>query len=109
MLSNCRQLSACSDYMKKAFIVSDEPVEVRRKRTLERLRSKAERERKVVQVTDDNSSLYVDGVLVFTMKDGVVRECNTSSNLHRRNGECSGTSVLGNNADVQSVSSMSST
>ena len=108
VLSNCRQLSACSDYMKKVFIVSDEPVEVRRKRTLERLRSKAESERKVAQVSDDNSFLYVDSVLVFTMKDGFVRECNTLSNLHRPNGECSGTSVLGNNAGVQSVSSMPS-
>lgn len=109
VLSNCRQLSARSDYMKKVFIVSDEPVEVRRKRTLERLRSKAEREQKVVQVTDDNSSLYVDGVLVFTMKDGLVRECNSVSNLHRHKGECSGDSVLSKNDNVQSASSMSTT
>ena len=45
--------------------MSYEPVEVRRIRSLERLRSKAKREQKIVQVTDDNSSLCVDGVLVF--------------------------------------------
>ena len=62
-----------------------------------------------MQVTDDNSSLYVDGVLVFTMKDGLVRECNSVSNLHRHKGECSGDGVLSKNANVQSASSMSTT
>jgi len=109
VLSYCRQLSACSDCMKNVWIVSDEPVEVRRKRTLERLWSKAEREPKVVQVTDDNSSLYVDGVLVFTMKDGLVCECNSLSNLYHHKSECSGASVLSNNADAQSVSNMLNT
>ena len=109
VLSNCRQLSTRSDYMKKVFIAPDEPVEARRKKTLERLRSKAEREQKAVRVTDDNSSLYVDGVLLFTIKDGLVRECNNLPNIHCHMGVSSGASGSSNGADVQSMSSMSST
>jgi len=75
-------------YMKK-IIVSDQPVEVRPKKTLERLQSRAEREQKVVQVTDDNSTLYVDGVLVFLYERWFsiyLCECNNLSNLHRHKG-----------------------
>jgi len=55
----------------KIFVVPDEPLQVRRKRQLQRLKVKAEREGKNVSVV--NEVLSVDGVIVFTVKDGVIK------------------------------------
>ena len=56
----------------KVFIVPDEPLEVRRKRKLHRLKANfAEREGKSVSAV--NEVLTVDGVIVFTVKDGVIK------------------------------------
>jgi len=55
----------------KIFVVPDEPLQVRRKRQLQRLKVKAECEGKNVSVV--NEVLSVDGVVVFTVKDGVIK------------------------------------
>jgi len=58
-------------YDEKVFVVPDEPLQVRRKRQLNRLKMKAERDGKSVSAV--NEVLTVDGVIVFTVKDGVIK------------------------------------
>jgi hypothetical protein len=50
------------------LVESDEPVEVRRQQTCERLKYKAEREGKSVCVND--GVLCINDVAVFSVKDG---------------------------------------
>jgi len=65
ILSNCRVLK---NYSKRGiFIVGDEPVEVRRQQTMDRLEYRAERANKIVAVS--NGVLSIDGVVVFSLKD----------------------------------------
>jgi len=73
VLSNCRILSSCTNYMSKIFIAADEPLEERRKKTIRRLYNKARGQQKVTELSEDGASLYIDSVLVFTVKDGDVR------------------------------------
>jgi len=66
ILSNCRVLK---NYSKRGiFIVGDEPVEVGRQQTMDRLKYRAERANKIVAVS--NGFLSIDGVVVFSLKDG---------------------------------------
>jgi hypothetical protein len=50
------------------FIAADEPIEVRRKNTFDRLKYRAEREGKPVSVVD--GILSVDGIAVFSLSSG---------------------------------------
>ena len=50
------------------YISPDEPLEIRRKNTLERLKSRAIRESKEVDC-NVNGVLVIDGVQVFSLKD----------------------------------------
>jgi len=68
LLSRTFKLKSFDD---KVYVVPDEPLLVRRKRQLLRLKAKAEREGKNVSVV--NEVLSVDGVTVFTVKDGVIK------------------------------------
>ena len=52
ILSNTRKLASMTNYMSKVYIKADEPLEERRKKTLKRLKMKAERELK--QVNNNN-------------------------------------------------------
>ena len=74
ILSNCRHLASCDNYMSNVFINADEALEERRKKTLRRLAKKAVRERKTVETSGDESVLYIDGVVVFSVKEGLVRD-----------------------------------
>lgn len=66
ILNNCRVLK---NYSKpRIFIAGDEPVEVRRQQTMDMLKYRAERANKIVYVSNGVSS--VDGVVVFSLKDG---------------------------------------
>jgi len=44
------------------------------KKTLRRLAKKAVRERKTVETSDNESVLYIDGVVLFSVKEGLVRD-----------------------------------
>ena len=81
MLANCRRLSECDDYMKKVYIVADEPVETRRKKTLQRMKDRYSHNNHVVELSSDGSILFVDGKMVFSVKDGKV-----SSTSHNNDG-----------------------
>lgn len=64
-------LSKCSilkEFGEPLFIAADEPLEIRRKNMLARIKSRAERDGKVVSVID--GVLSVDNVAVFSLKDG---------------------------------------
>ena len=53
------------------FLARDEPVAVRRKTTFERLKRRAEADRKNVCVTD--GQLIIDGTAVYSMSSGSLR------------------------------------
>ena len=72
LLSNARKLAEVSEYQ-RIGVVPDEPLEVRRKHTLKRLHDKSMREGKNVTLSTDSSALFIDGNLVFSLKDGFVR------------------------------------
>ena len=65
ILSGSKKLK---DFGQVIFVSADESVEVRRRRSLERLKVRAAGLGKVVAVND--GVLYVDGVPVFSLKDG---------------------------------------
>jgi hypothetical protein len=82
ILSNTRKLAELSEF-RRIGIVPDEPLEIRRKHTLKRLQDKSTRDGKNVTMSDDNSALFIDGNLVFSLKDGFVRNngnVNTTTN-----------------------------
>ena len=66
--SNCNKLKQFSQ--RGIFIASDEPLEVRRKQTLDRIKYRAERDNKLTSVTD--GVLAVDGVAVFSLAEGLL-------------------------------------
>ena len=67
ILMNCSKLK---DYGQRIFIAPDESLEARRKRMVERIKSRAELEGKSVVLAD--GILMVDGVSVFSLKDGKI-------------------------------------
>jgi hypothetical protein len=72
ILSKCSKLKQYSQ--RGIFIAPDEPIETRRKNTLERLKYRAERSGQRVVITD--GCLTIDDVMVFSLKDGYLRSTN---------------------------------
>lgn len=68
LLNRCRKLK---DYAHRGiYLAPDEPLDIRRKQTLERLQYRAEREGKLIVVS--NGVLHIDGRPVFSLADGFV-------------------------------------
>lgn len=61
-------------YPERVFVGPDEPLEVRRKQTFERLKYRAGRDGKSVNVVDD--ILYIDSIATFSVKDGFLHSHN---------------------------------
>ena len=78
LLSNSRQLASCADYMRNVYIAADETLAERRKRTINRLFRNARRDQKDTELSEDGSTLMIDGVLVYSLKDGPARRNRTS-------------------------------
>jgi len=57
--------------MKKVFVAGDEPVEVRRKKMIARLKRRALADGKHAQESDDGF-LYIDQLLIYSVKDNKV-------------------------------------
>jgi hypothetical protein len=72
ILGNTRKLAEVNEYQ-QIGISSDEPLHIRRKHTLKRLHDKSIREKKNVTLSTDGSALFIDGNLIFSLKDGYVR------------------------------------
>jgi hypothetical protein len=68
ILSNSSKLK---NYGERIYIAPDEPADVRRKKTFDRLKYRAEREHKAVSV--QNNVLIIDGIEVFSVVDGFIR------------------------------------
>lgn len=86
VLSNARKLAEKSEFRRIGF-APDEPVEIRRKNTMKRLRLKAINDGQQVLISDDGNELYIGGVLVFTLSGGFVRNnVNVSSLQNTING-----------------------
>jgi hypothetical protein len=80
VLSGARNLASVPE-LKGVFIKADETVEERRKATLKRLRAKAAKDGKGTELSDgQGGSLFVDGVLVFTIDNGFVKSPTANSN-----------------------------
>ena len=75
ILSSCKKLK---DYTERVFVRPDEPLDVRRKNTLSALKHRAQHDNKLAVVNDD--VLYVDGVPVFSLRDGTIRSNNDNLN-----------------------------
>lgn len=58
-------------YSSRVFLVADEPIDVQRKNTLARLKTRAERDNKLVEV--QNGVLIVDGIQIFSLEKGNIR------------------------------------
>lgn len=78
LLSNARKLADITEFRRIGF-APDEPLETRRKNTMKRLQFKASNAGKQVFTSDDGDCLYVDGDLVFSLKDGFIRNADVSN------------------------------
>jgi len=70
---HCRDCKACCP------VLAAEPLEERRKTTMKRWIKKAERDHRSTETSDDGDKLFIDGVLVFTLRDGFVRRNNSAT------------------------------
>jgi hypothetical protein len=68
ILNNSSKLNSYAD---RVFIAPDEPVDVRRQKALDRLKYRAERERRNVQLC--SGILSIDGKAVISMETGFIR------------------------------------
>ena len=80
VLSNTRKLAEKPEFRRIGF-APDEPVEIRRRNTMKRLHLKAINEGQQASISDDGNGLYIDGDLVFTLRDGFVRNNGNVSNV----------------------------
>lgn len=71
ILQSTRKLK---DYTARVFIGPDDPIEVRRKKTFDRLKYKAGREGK--QISVDNGVLIIDGVPTYALNSGFINSQN---------------------------------
>ena len=70
ILSRCSNLKQYSE--RGIFIAADEPIEMRRKNTFDRMKYRAERDGKRVVITGD--VLSIDGKAVYSLQDGHLRQ-----------------------------------
>lgn len=75
ILSRCSRLK--NFCIPKVFITADEPLEIRRKTTLDRMKNRAQRLNKSVSVVGD--VLFVDNVAVYSLVGGLIRSNNNES------------------------------
>jgi hypothetical protein len=73
VLNGARRLANVNS-LRRVFLSPDEPVDVRRRNTIERLKHKALRDGKCATVND--GVLLIDGIAVFSIVNGFVRQPN---------------------------------
>lgn len=79
VLSNARKLAEKPEFRRIGFTL-DEPVETRRKSTMKCLLLKATNEGLQASIADNGNELYVNGDLVFTLRDGFTHTSGCFSN-----------------------------
>lgn len=82
VLSNARKLPEIAEFRRIGF-APDEPLETRRRNAMKRLRHKATQEGRQPSLSPDGDCLFVDGVLVFSLKYGLVRNGPNASNSNQ--------------------------
>jgi hypothetical protein len=71
IVGNTRKLADSSEYSRKIYVSPDEPLNVRRQKTLKRLKERAMRDHKSCEVTTEGA-LLIDNEVVFTLQNGYV-------------------------------------
>lgn len=69
VVSGARKLAGVEE-LRGIFLCADEPAEVRRKKILSRLKTRAERASRIVSVSQDGNILSIDGVEVYCVSRG---------------------------------------
>jgi len=77
VLSGSRNLADIPEFRRSVYIYPDEPVEVRRRKTFERMKARAIAAGKQVSLKDD--VLCVNGVDVYSLSQGVIRESRSGA------------------------------
>jgi hypothetical protein len=85
VLSNAHKLSESAEFSHIGF-AADEPLEIRRKNTLKRPHYRATQDGKQASLSDAGDCLFVNGVVVFSLSDGFIRNSSNVSNTHSTNG-----------------------
>ena len=68
VINGARKLSTVDEYKRSAYISPDEPLEIRRRNTMERLKKKATRTGKTAMVSS-SGIIHIDDVPTFSLKD----------------------------------------
>jgi hypothetical protein len=82
VLSNARKLSEIAEFRRIGF-APDEPLETRRKNAMKRLHHKATQEGRQPSLSPNGDCLFVDGVLVLSLNDGLIRNGSNASNTNQ--------------------------
>ena len=81
VIAGARKLRDVPEFY-RVFVTADEPLDIRRRNTLQRLKSRAERDGKLVALRD--GVLSVDGVDTFSLQRGFIA---MQGSIHNHNGE----------------------
>lgn len=76
VLSGARNLSN-QDRFRRIFVAADEPLDVRRRNTLDRMKVKAQQKGKAVDI--NNGTLSIDGVAVYSLVRGFIRTTSAAA------------------------------
>jgi len=66
--------------MKKVYIVANAAIEIRRKNALQRMKDQLSQSNRNAEISSGISILFVDGKIVFSVKDGKVSSVNQVNN-----------------------------
>jgi hypothetical protein len=80
--AEARKLRHVTEF-RRVFVTADEPLEVRRRNTPQRLKSRAERDGRSVIVSHDDM-LSVDGVDTFSLRSAFIALQESTNNRHGR-------------------------
>jgi hypothetical protein len=75
VLAGTRKLSAFDEFRRRVYISADEPLDVRRRAAMDRLKKKAERDNKLVTISSDGV-LSVDNIAIFSLSSGYLSNTN---------------------------------
>jgi hypothetical protein len=84
VLNGARRLADDNDFRGRIYINADEPIEIRRQNILKRLKSKADREGKSVNVSQDGV-LVVNNIPVFSVQRGFIRSDESAGDADSAN------------------------
>ena len=78
ILAGTRKLSAFDEFRRRVYISPDEPLDVRRRAAMDRLKKRAERDNKLATISSDGV-LYVDNIAIFSLSSGYLCSINNGN------------------------------